>query len=389
VTETPEVLSRRLFDSLVDQGEISRRWAAAMHAVPRHRYIPDAIYRHDQGRSGNDLVPVRRGEQPDEWLNLVYSDIPVNTQVNDGHPDPDGTGFEVSSSSSAPSVMAGMLDDLDAQPGMRVLEIGTGTGWNAALLAHTVGPDNVTTIEIDPAVAEQARKRLADEGYPDVAVLTGDGAHGWPIDSPYDRVIATVGAATVPYQWIKQTRPGGRIVVPMTTTYRSPGVAVLTRNDDGTATGGFTGPAAFMALRARRSPRVRSVRHGAPADHTSVTQLHPHRLVGRRASAIAIGFRIAGVSWVWQPDGQLGTLWFYAPETRSWATVTLLDRPPYPVEQAGPRRLFDEVAAAYRWWHETGEPDVGDWLITVTPDDQRIELCEKSATQSILRNHRQ
>ncbi|HEY4007240.1 MAG TPA: hypothetical protein VGM60_18935, partial [Pseudonocardia sp.] len=169
MTDTPEVRARRLVDELTQRGAASQRSAAALRAVPRHLFIPDTIYRHQRGRAGNDLVPVHRGERPEQWLALVYADEAVNTQVDDGQPAEDGTGWEVTSSSSQPSVVAGMLDELRPDPGQRVLEIGTGTGWHAALLAHLVGAENVTSIEVDPCVADRARGRArrARQGHRD------------------------------------------------------------------------------------------------------------------------------------------------------------------------------------------------------------------------------
>ncbi|MGH8572107.1 MAG: methyltransferase domain-containing protein, partial [Gammaproteobacteria bacterium] len=314
-------------------------------------------------------------DEPSTWLEQVYSDTPINTQVDNGNPSPDGSGFEVTSSSSQPSVVAEMLAELNARPGDRVLEIGTGTGWNAALLAHIVGAENVTTIEIDPDVAAHARAALRTNGYGEVTTVVGDGVSGWPERAPYDRVISTVGVAAIPYAWVEQTRPGGRIVAPLTNSYRSPGLAVLTRHRDGTASGRLAGPAAFMGLRAEREPRVRgSDVVVGPPDTKSVTELHPHHVTGNRAAAIAIGFRVRGISWVWQPVGTLGTLRFYAPQSRSWASLELLEQPPYPVAQAGPRRLWDEVTDAYQWWTDAGEPGIKDWLITVDHECQRVVL---------------
>lgn len=118
------------------------------------------------------------------------------------------------SSSSAPSVVAAMLDALDVQPGQQVLEIGTGTGWNAALLCELVGDaDRVTTIEVDPVVAAQARKTLGAAGY-EVRVVVGDGAEGFPALAPYDRIIATCAVWEVPHAWLTQVRDGGIIVTP-------------------------------------------------------------------------------------------------------------------------------------------------------------------------------
>ena len=198
MSERPEARLQRLADLLVEQGRVQQRWAAAMCAVPRHLYMPELIYRHERGRPGNDLVPLRRSEHPDGWLDLVYADAPVNTQVDDGHPAVDGTGWEVTSSSSQPAVVGEMLAELCLLPGERVLEIGTGTGWNAALLAYTVGAQErhrplwrSTRRSRRPC----PRRRLDATGYDKVTTITGDGALGWADGAPYDRVIATAEVA--------------------------------------------------------------------------------------------------------------------------------------------------------------------------------------------------
>ena len=109
-------------------------WPRVTAAVPRERFIPDVIWRHDPGRQGNDLLPVDRRTDPDTWTAIVAGDGPVLTQVDNGHPAEDGTGFEATSSCSDRQVVREMLELLSPEPGEQVLEIGTGTGWNAALL---------------------------------------------------------------------------------------------------------------------------------------------------------------------------------------------------------------------------------------------------------------
>jgi protein-L-isoaspartate(D-aspartate) O-methyltransferase len=121
-----------------------------------------------------------------------------------------------SSCASAPWLVAAMLDQLDVQPGNRILEIGAGTGYNACLLAQLTGrADLVTTIDIDPNVTTQAKRALAATGYGDVDVITGDGALGYPDHAPYDRMIVTVSPWDIPAQWWKQLAPGGRLVAPL------------------------------------------------------------------------------------------------------------------------------------------------------------------------------
>lgn len=211
-------------------------WSDVLAAVPRAQFIPDVIYVHD----GRQFAPVDRGAEPDRWQASVDADTPVVTQITDGIP---------TSSASAPWIVERMLCELDVHDGQRVLEIGTGSGWNAALLAERLGPDNVVTIEIDQAVADQAQEALKTAGYP-VTVVCGNGASGYPDAAPYDAVIVTAAVSDVPAAWVEQLRPGGRIVLPWATSDDPTGrLLTLTLGQDGDVSGHLGGPAGFMALR--------------------------------------------------------------------------------------------------------------------------------------------
>ena len=139
---------------------------------------------------------------------VAYADQAVVTHTAaDGRP---------LSSSSQPTVMAAMLEQLAVEQGQRVLEVGTGTGYNAALLARLVGDDGaVTTIDIDRDLVQRARGHLAAAGLPDVTVVCSDGADGWRDNAPYDRIIVTAAAADLPPAWTEQLAEGGRLVVPL------------------------------------------------------------------------------------------------------------------------------------------------------------------------------
>jgi len=376
VTDDPEALRLRMIADLAERGELDERWRAAFLTVPRHAFIPDLVWRQDRTVAGDrDLVPMRRADDPDGWLELAYANDSVNTQVDDGAPADDECGFEVTSSASMPAVVAQMLGALDAQPGMRVLEIGTGTGYNTALLAYHLGAENVVSIEIDPETAEHARRALAAAGFGAVTVITGDGAHGHPPCAPYDRVLATAAAQQVPHAWVAQTRPGGRVLTPWGTSYWPGGLLALTVHGDGDATGRIIGPAAFMWLREQRIPRytVAGVRRSREPDTVSSTDLHPYYAAGDMHAATAIGLRVPRCESLF--DTSSSTLYLVDQWGRSWATLDTTTGPPYEVLQAGERKLWDEVHTAYRWWVEAGEPAVNAWRFTITPTAQHIELA--------------
>ncbi len=119
------------------------------------------------------------------------------------------------SSSSMPGIMAEMLDRLNLEEGHRVLEIGAGTGYNAALLKDVVGPGGVVVaVDIEPQMADWARSSLAEAGYP-VEVITGDGRDGYADGAPYDRIIVTASAWDIPRAWAEQLTQGGLLVLPL------------------------------------------------------------------------------------------------------------------------------------------------------------------------------
>lgn len=198
------------------------RWREAFAEVPRHLFVP---YYYVGVMGGHERW---WGEHPDprhreRWLRGAYEDVPLATRLRDG---------ELVSSSSQPSLMASMLLALGVRDGDDVLEIGAGTGYNAALLAELAGPHGqVTTIDIDPEVTAQARTRLDQAGYPHVRVATADGQLGDPDHAPYDRLIVTVGPWDIPQAWWQQVRVDGRMVLPLRWRGQARAVAFLRHPD--------------------------------------------------------------------------------------------------------------------------------------------------------------
>ena len=242
---------------------------------------------------------------------------------------------------------------------------------------------NGQTIEVDPQVAAQARLALAKAGYRDLKVITDDGAKGYPPRAPYDRVLATVAAPRVPYEWVAQTRPGGRVVTPWATRYYSAGLLSLMVGDDGTAVGGLVNDTvSFMWLRDQRVQRVGSVREFVYDEDKAMesrTDLHPADVLNDHDAAFTIGLRVPDCEYLYCPAGDRSgryTVWFLDPVSRSWAAIRYEPGVgTYHVSQLGPRNLWDEVEASYRWWVSAGRPKTGQWRFTVTREGQHIELA--------------
>lgn len=337
--------------------------------VNREDFIPDEVW--VTGDDGFFLVPLRRSEDPEGWLALVRSDQAITTQVDDGRDKYDGKGIIPTSSCSARWVVDRMLDLLGVRPGMRVLEIGTGTGYNAALLAVQAGSGQVTSMEVDPMIAGQARAALDRTGHP-VRVIAGDGTAGYPAGAPYDRVIATASVSVVPCSWVEQTRPGGRIVFPFAGTFDG-ALAVLVVDDDGVARGRFHDEAGFMRLRnQRRDPHVWWL--GEDDADVRPTRRYLREPFDDAATGFAVGLWLPGcTTGDIDEGGPANTLLLSHSPSQSWASLTAgLDE--HEITQYGPRRLWDELETAYDWWMNSGRPSRDRFGLAVTPDGQTFWL---------------
>ncbi|MGW2301143.1 methyltransferase, FxLD system [Streptomyces sp. NPDC001809] len=203
MTHTPTLDERR--QELVDQ-------------ITSSRALPEAVERAMRTVGREVFLP---GLDPSR----AYVDEAVSIKENPDGPLP-------LSLASVPSTVAMMLAQLDAQPGDRILEIGAGTGYNAALLAEIVGDGGaVTTVDIDSDAALHARHRLNAAGYERVTVIERDGLKGAPEHAPYDRVIATVGLWDIPAAWWGQLAEGGRLVLPFRWRGQTQSVALTRRGD--------------------------------------------------------------------------------------------------------------------------------------------------------------
>ncbi len=349
---------RRVFvEQLCAAGAItSPQWREAFLGVPRHHFTP-AFWRRgpDGGRRHIDGAdPAQR----DEWLRVVYSDDSLVTQHN--------RGGAATSSSTQPSLMAAMLDALDVTDDVtRVLEIGAGTGYNAALLCHRLGPERVTTIEVDPSLAEGARAALAGLGYrPNV--VCGDGLAGYPPDAPYDRIIATCSTDDVPRAWLEQTKPGGVVLANLGGC-----VARLLVDEHHNAAGRMLPEfAGFIEARSADGPKRLTPQQvlalAAGAGERQPLDLDPREFANPELQVL-IGLLLPDLTWVGRThsDSDLSEhLWADA-ATSSWARLVHDSRQAPHLFQGGPRRLGDDLADIHRQWVAADRPDHSRLGLTV------------------------
>ena len=322
---------------------------AAFGAVPREMFVPDGF----QLRGGEWMRPGDPG-----FLDAVYRDDVLITKVDGAVP---------ISSSSQPSLMALMLAALDVRPGTRVLEIGAGTGYNAALLAR-LGAE-VTSVDVQADVAERARGALARAGVDAVRVLHGDGYAGAPGER-FDRVIVTVGVAGLSPRWLAQLNQGGHAVVPVEHAGMHPVLAVH-GTADGPVTASVVCPSSFMSASGPLTAR-QPFGHPAPAAPKSLVPLTETAAPRWDPPLDPLAYRdlwyAAGVWYRRATHAALPGLdqscLILLDETRTGGAAILPDGA---VLAGGEHaeRYAAEAADTIRRWETAGRPPMQDWRVTL------------------------
>jgi len=358
MSQSATELRDRLVDALRTSRALSSEAVArAFRTVPRERFVPGYA------------------------LDEVYRDQAIVTKNEDGVP---------VSSSSQPAMMALMLEQLDVRPGLKVLEIGAGTGYNAALLSELVGPSgSVTTIEIDPEVVTWARERLRSAGYGRVQVIEGDGGDGWLPGAPYDRIELTVGAADIAPTWVEQLKPGGILVLPLWVNTVQICLA-LAKEEDGLRSVSSL-PCGFTRIRGRLAGKdqyrellpgvILSTGAGAPSDDVVRRTL---RQRPRRTHLAAGGSWFGFMLWLalnggpmlsvsTEDDAMLGFAGFAggvidaSGDSACLVTLTLTGDGPATILSYGGSAAQEQVERLYVSWQAAGSPDIQQIGVTALP----------------------
>jgi protein-L-isoaspartate(D-aspartate) O-methyltransferase len=207
----------QMVEQIRARGVTSAAVLAALEAVPRHLFVPEA----------------QRGK--------AYADSPL----------PIGAGQTI----SQPYMVALMTSLLELRPGDRVLEIGTGSGYQAAVLSRVAA--EVYSIEIRQPLADRARRTLADLGYRNVHLRVGDGFQGWPEEAPFDGIIVTAAPPSVPDPLLRQLKVGGRLVIPVGSQGSLQSLQVLTKRPDGSFDRSNVMPVFFVPMTGEAQRRER------------------------------------------------------------------------------------------------------------------------------------
>jgi protein-L-isoaspartate(D-aspartate) O-methyltransferase len=313
------------------------------------------------------------------------------------------------SSSSQPAMMAIMLEQLELRSGHRVLEIGTGSGYNAALISVIIAPrGKVVSLDIDLELVERARSSLTAAGFSAVEVRCADGGYGDPAGAPFDRVIVTAGVWDIAPAWFEQLADDGRLVLPL--SVRGVELAVgLQRASAGWHStsacrcgfvrmlGAFAGPQAALRFEGKE-PMIGMVSDGAAADAWAV-----HAALAGRVADLPTGLVVTDQSelgdldlWLTLTEPELDRLTVLSPVTGRFSTPSLLPLGGLMSDATEPKRLgiaallpgtgaghgievgvrgygpggealAEHLAGRALWWHELGRPGVSDLQLDVYP----------------------
>lgn len=359
-----------LADELVDQGRLrSPEWIKAVRAVPRHILVPH-YYEYDHTAGTWKML-----DSAHDDLEKIYSNTGLYTKVGDGSND-----MTPSSSTSTPGLMTRMLEMLHIRDSDRVLEIGTGTGYNAALLSHRLGDAQVFSIDIDAELVELARERLAGLGY-HPTLTAADGAEGMIEHAPFDRIIATCAVPAVPWAWIAQVTDGGLVLVDIKRGIAAGNLITLHRHGH-YAEGRFDPRwANFMSIRRpgdQPAPRPTRNRNHVKSRPTTIADPPWEQPTWWFLASLTMPRGIV-YGRTLSPNGQPADMFLEAPDG-SWADIAPAtgNDSEHLVWEGGDTPLWHLVEQAHQLWRIHQQPEWQRFGLTITPTSQHVWLDDST-----------
>ncbi|MFH8403718.1 methyltransferase domain-containing protein [Streptomyces sp. NPDC018019] len=349
----------------------SASWAQVFATVPRHVFVP-RWYEQQTTEQGITAWRLHDSSDRDAWLTAAYSDRTLVTALDPATAEQidarTWTGIPTSST-TAPHITAGMLEELDLRDGHHVWDVGTGTGYLTALLCARLGSRRVHSSDIDPALVETARDRLAGLGYTP-HLTTADARLGHPGSVTFDRILATCSVQTIPTAWLQQTRPGGAILTDLDLGIEG-GLVRLTVDGDHAA-GRFTATTGrFMAARgdAHTYPRKNRPPY-APETAIRPTTVTAADIRDHYPFRLLLAFHLPHSALVYHSadDGTLSLQ--LQQQDGTWARAPITADHPHTVTYGGTHNLWTHVETAWQWWNDHDQPTQDQFGYACDPNRQ-------------------
>jgi protein-L-isoaspartate(D-aspartate) O-methyltransferase len=376
-------LIRRYVKELKGTGAIkTKQVERAFSRVERHKLLEWFYLPAEKGEfeyAGRRLTKRDFDAQnPDpELLKIIYSDDSVLTRVNPP------------SSSSQPSLVACMLELLELKKGMNVLEIGAGTGYNAALMQEIVGgAGHITTIDIQEDIVEQTRRLLRASGYGGIEVIAADGAQGFPENASYDRIIATVGCPDISFRWAEQLARDGFMLIPLQhgAEGTNPLVRIWTKGER--FLGRFVGGSGFMSIHGELAIEQRPSFDDIARLHSREPRaVYPHFGIFREIVESSKGKSMGQVM-----DLLLFMVIVGNKKVSNWAPLSFWDKEKGAamfredgIALYGDESLLDDLKSLSEQWDGLGRPGFSGWQLEFIPRDRAPEIGEEEGAWVIER----
>nr|WP_093174008.1 methyltransferase domain-containing protein [Sinosporangium album] len=342
------------------------RWRDSVASTPRHLLVPRWWAPGPGGRTAQDGPA-----DPRTWARAAYADRTLVTRVGDLHADHAKPGDRPqgypTSSATLPGLVLQMFGHARLHPGLHVLDVGTGSGYGAALLSRFVGDARVTSVDVDPYLTSVATERLEEIGlYPEIVTVDATG----PLSSAYDRIVATVSVRPVPPSWLAALKPEGRLVTTITGTSL---VIVADATPDGGAVGGVARDwAMFMATRSGVDypsglDELMNIARTAEGDQVTTGRYPVLELLEAWDVRSMLEINTPGIEHEYVEDGDTRTA-LMAHSDGSWARTEQTGQNPPTVHQSGPRRLWDELDRVRDYWLQHGSLPLYGARVRITPD---------------------